>query len=424
MILSKFKVCCLYCWVGEFPWYFPFFLKTCEYNKTINFIIISNQPPVKVNSTNILFIYKTLEEINNLATEKLGFKTSIDYAYKLCDFKPAYATIFSEYIQGYDFWAYGDIDVIFGDIRTFITDDLLSEYDVISTRGKYLPGYFSLFRNTSLINSLYQQSKDFKLIFQGQKHYCFDECNFQFQRLQESEKTILDIQSEVESFTHVVKKAQIEGKANVFFDHWVIDDVPGNLEWRQGKLFYNNKFEALLYHLIMFKDHPYLNTPEWVTIPDNFFINEFFFCEYAPSTLEGQDCIQEQLKKRQVATLKKLEKYSNCAFKPLDKYDLENLSEFLGIYRFLSPSDKLDFYLQVEIKNGRVFMIFPDNSTTELQNINEYNFLATMPNYYAEVSFRYDSNQLTQSLMFLPLGGHQRKYLHKLSQKPPIYVGQ
>ena len=39
----------------------------------------------------------------------------------VCDFKPLYGHIFHEYIQGYPFWAYGDMDGIFGHTELFNT---------------------------------------------------------------------------------------------------------------------------------------------------------------------------------------------------------------------------------------------------------------------------------------------------------------
>jgi len=60
----------------------------------------------------------------------LGFEVDIESEYKLCDFKPAYGLIFSEHFKDYDFWGYCDIDIIFGNIRAYMTDVLLNEYDI------------------------------------------------------------------------------------------------------------------------------------------------------------------------------------------------------------------------------------------------------------------------------------------------------
>lgn len=213
-----------------------------------------------------------MAEINTLATEKLGFEVNIQTAYKLCDFKPVYGFLFQELIGGFDFWAHADIDLIFGDIRHFITNDILALHDVIAVRHDFLTGYFTLFRNNPTINMLFAESRDYKKVLASSKHYCFDETNFMFA---EFTKKIhySKIESEVESMTHVVKKMHEKKVISAYFDFHVVEGAEGKLRWNKGKLIYNKKFEAILYHLILFKlkYKPDILPRE---IPDSFFIGK------------------------------------------------------------------------------------------------------------------------------------------------------
>lgn len=410
---KEFKICIIYCYIGKFPWYFPFFLKSCEYNPTIDFIIVTDQPKLENCANNIKFIKMDLHEVNTLANEQLGFQTNISYAYKLCDFKPTFGVIFSELLAVYDFWGFGDIDVIFGNIRGFYTTELLSEYDVISSRPDYLTGCLCLFKNNFLINRLYEESKDYRLVLQSEKYYGFDECNFQFQRLKEG-KSILENNSEIEGLTYVVKKLEAVGKIKVFFDQMIIEDVPGNLEWKAGSLFYKNKFEALLYHLIIFKDHTYLQLPDWKEIPDNYFINEFFFSEYSPTSEEGKELIEQHNKKRADAVFRKVASYNSETPLNIPKKLLEVDSTLCGTYQPLCPSDIVTVSIGITIVNDQIFFVFPDNTKTGLQYFGDNIFLLTTPLYKAELSFFYDQTQLRQALTFLPIGDHLRKEFHKV----------
>lgn len=92
--------------------------------------------------------------------------------YKLCDFKPAYGEIFQQEIKEYDFWGHCDCDLVFGNIRKFITDDILDKYDRIGNCG-----HFILYRNNKKVNEYYrtQNHVDFKIIFSDPKSYSFDE---------------------------------------------------------------------------------------------------------------------------------------------------------------------------------------------------------------------------------------------------------
>jgi len=94
----------------------------------------------------------------------------------LIDFKPAWGVIFQDCIEKYDFWGCCDIDVILGDIRAFLTDELLERYDMVSCRREFLSGHFMLFRNSSEIDHLYERSRDYPRVFTSESIFNFDEC--------------------------------------------------------------------------------------------------------------------------------------------------------------------------------------------------------------------------------------------------------
>jgi len=261
------------CYYGPLPWYFPYFLHSCKYNPSVDFFIITdNNESVYDIPSNVKFIVMSLSEIETLATERLGFPISIPYAYKLCDFKPAYGYIFSDFLQKYKFWGHGDIDVVYGNIRTFITEALLDEYDVISVRHDYITGTCALFRNTEKINALFKVSKDIQKVFSEERHFCFDECNFLWAEL-EAGMAIEELECEIESMTHVVKNMCEKGEIKAHFDFIIIEGAPGKIKWENGRIFYKNQFEAMLYHLIRFKTICD-KKPTFKCIPSTFYFSE------------------------------------------------------------------------------------------------------------------------------------------------------
>jgi hypothetical protein len=241
------------CYFGQLPWYLDYFIHSCKYNPTVDFFIITDDKTyLKELPANVKLIYQTLEEVCFLASEKLGFPVNITYGYKLCDFKPAYGLIFSEILNDYDFWGHTDIDIIFGDIRQFMTDEQLENYDLISVRPDWITGCFLLYRNTDKLNTLFTHSKDYKKVFTSPVHYCFDETNFAHDAFSEG-TSYLEIDTEIESMMHVVKKMEAIGQLKPYFDLHIIEGLPGRLKWENGKMYYRNKYEILLYHMIYFK---------------------------------------------------------------------------------------------------------------------------------------------------------------------------
>ena len=91
----------LTCYFGKWPWYFPYFLHSCKFNPTIDFILITDNAEAIANKPdNVIIVKKSLNEIKDIASKKLGFVVATDDPYKLCDFKPAYGFLFREIMKG------------------------------------------------------------------------------------------------------------------------------------------------------------------------------------------------------------------------------------------------------------------------------------------------------------------------------------
>jgi hypothetical protein len=99
---------------------------------------------------------------------------------------------------------------------------------------------------------LFKKSRDYKLVFSSQQHFCFDECgNLYYELLRGA--SVLDFPDALQSMTWLVRKAEQEGKLKAFFDFIIVEGITGKVKWNKGKIIYYNKLEALLYHLIKFK---------------------------------------------------------------------------------------------------------------------------------------------------------------------------
>lgn len=240
-------------WQGDYPWYFPYFLHSCRYNPDIDFLIFTdNQTVLKHLPENVTMLPYSIEQFKADANKMLGIEIAIETGYKLCDFRPAFGLFFQDYIKDYTFWGYCDVDVIFGNIRAFMTDELLDEYDIISARHDYLTGCFSLFRNNLYMRELFKESKDYQKVFTDPRNFFFDETNFAFEAFKKG-MHYSQIKTEVESMTHVVRRVQEENKLKAYFEFQIVEGFAGNMLWDKGQLIYRKEYEAMLYHLVRFK---------------------------------------------------------------------------------------------------------------------------------------------------------------------------
>ena len=145
------KIVLIVPYFGKMPTYFELWMLSASYNKSIDFVILTDNE-IKCDSKNIKVIRCCFDEVKEKISRKFPFKITLNEPYELTKFKPAYGYIFDEIIKEYDFWGYCDIDLIFGDIRKFITEDILLNYDKILSHG-----HLSLYKNKKEINELFME---------------------------------------------------------------------------------------------------------------------------------------------------------------------------------------------------------------------------------------------------------------------------
>ncbi|WP_298368886.1 DUF6625 family protein [uncultured Lutibacter sp.] len=159
---------------GKWPVWFDAYLVSISKNPTINWLCPTDCELPKGYPKNLKFLPTSLFELNRKVNTIVEAKVPLTPR-KLCDIKPAYGDIFKNEIKDYDFWGICDMDIIWGDIRKFITTDILSQYDIISSRKEAISGHFNLFKNSEKINVLYKNITNYKLMFEKQKLVVFDE---------------------------------------------------------------------------------------------------------------------------------------------------------------------------------------------------------------------------------------------------------
>ncbi len=166
------RVKLIVCYYGTFPQWMNVWLKSCEINSDIDFMIVTD---IKISNvpSNVSILNMSFEKLREHFSNILGFQASLENPYKLCDYKPMYGKAFQKELDGYEFWGYCDIDLIWGRISNFITKEILDKYDLI---GKY--GHLMIYRNNPAMNELFMQDGGtftYKEVFRNPDNYSFDE---------------------------------------------------------------------------------------------------------------------------------------------------------------------------------------------------------------------------------------------------------
>lgn len=170
------KICFVVPYFGKFHKYFQLVLNSMKTNPDVNWLIFTDDTTDYLYPTNVCVKYMSFGDLQDIIRSKFDFDISIERPYKLCDYKPAYGYIFEEYLTDYDWWGFCDVDLIFGRIRHFITDEMLKTYDKI-----FSVGHMTLFRNDYENNRKFMMKlkglERYKQVFQDENNLLFDEGN-------------------------------------------------------------------------------------------------------------------------------------------------------------------------------------------------------------------------------------------------------
>lgn len=236
------KICIIILYFGKWPCWFNFFMKSCAFNPSINWLFFTSSKIPENPPKNIKFIEFTLNALNLLASTKLGFKINIKKANKIYDLRPTFGVIFEDFLGNYDFWGHSDSDIIYGNIRGFITEDMLSKYEIITSLEGRTAGHFTLYRNNPKINNLYKKVENYKFFLQAKKHKSFDESNFY--------KTVNRLKQKNELkcyFKTLIKEGHYANKRFILkFDNGNLFDIKNNNEYLYFHILnYKNEFKNL-----------------------------------------------------------------------------------------------------------------------------------------------------------------------------------
>lgn len=172
---ARSSICLVRIWMGKYPAYFDCVLRSCGGNPDIHWLIITDSPAPKNAPPNVRFYQTTLPELATRFTQKLGRDFSgLQMNGSSIQLKITFGLVFDDLLAGYDFWGHCDIDVIFGNLRKFLTEDILTNHDKILCRG-----HLTLYRNTDKVNRAFLLScpgvPDLWEVLRTNKQVQFDE---------------------------------------------------------------------------------------------------------------------------------------------------------------------------------------------------------------------------------------------------------
>jgi hypothetical protein len=265
---------------GRWPAFFGLYLKSCAYNKSIDILFVTDLPIPKDLPPNVRFHHATLSELSVSFSDILGMNIHITNPYKLCDLKPAYGLLFAEHLKGYDYWAHGDIDLVYGDVQGVLAPLFERGFDIISFTRHWISGSLCLYRNVDAVNRLFQEASVHRQVFESERHFSF--CEVSRLWAEARVKDIFSIRFPYDNMTLLVKRAARDGRISAHFDDLVLEGLPtgSHVFFDKGRIIHQSR-QYPYFHWVIEKSFGKLRYPHWIEIPDQYFITEYGF--YAES---------------------------------------------------------------------------------------------------------------------------------------------
>lgn len=163
---------------GHWPLWMPLYLHSCGRNKMVDFIFFTDCEVPSIIYPNTHFTQISFGDYCHLVSSRLGIDYTIKNPYKLTDLKPFLGLIHQQELHKYDWWGFGDIDLVYGDMSMLLNERNLQKYDVITTHNYHIAGHCAFVKNNKYFRELCLSIHDWQTRIVDDMHYGFDEAEW------------------------------------------------------------------------------------------------------------------------------------------------------------------------------------------------------------------------------------------------------
>lgn len=163
---------------GRWPFWMSFFLRSCGSNPDIEWLFFTDCGVPADAPANVEFRECSFDEYCRQVSARLDIDFRPASPYKLCDVKPALGYIHADELDRVDYWAFGDIDVIYGQLRPYLETVNLTRFELLSTHANRISGHLCLMRNTARMREAFMCVPEWRDKLADPQHCVFDESAF------------------------------------------------------------------------------------------------------------------------------------------------------------------------------------------------------------------------------------------------------
>ena len=172
------KIALIIPYFGKFPEWMPLYLYSCSKQKNIDFLYFTDCEIPKRIYDNTKFIKTSFDAYCQKVSTKLDIDFRPTASYKLCDLKPFYGIIHKDDLENYDWWGFGDLDLIYGDLSLLLNAYNLAHYDLLTTHIDKIAGHFTVVRKSSEYTHIPLQIPHWQEKLMLDRHVFLDETEY------------------------------------------------------------------------------------------------------------------------------------------------------------------------------------------------------------------------------------------------------
>lgn len=170
------KIAIIIPYFGIWPEWFDFYLFTCSRQSIVDFYFFTDCGVPKKIYNNTIFIEMDYVAYCNRISNVLNINFSPKHdAYKLCGCRPFYGVIHKKELENYDYWGFGDIDLIYGDLSIIFNENNLAKYDFITSHSDRVAGHLTIMRNITKYNEACYKIPHWREKLESKTFYGLDE---------------------------------------------------------------------------------------------------------------------------------------------------------------------------------------------------------------------------------------------------------
>lgn len=168
------KIVLIFPYFGTLPVQYKMWRESALRNPSIDFMFFTDANVIPAN--NIIVRKMQFDDFKQQVQKSFDFPIVLNRPYKLCEYKQSYGYILQDYIKDYDFWGFGDLDLVYGDLRFFFTEDVLSHKFLLGW------GHLTLLHNDEDTNTYFMKQvkgyQNYKDAFTTNEITFFDEYGY------------------------------------------------------------------------------------------------------------------------------------------------------------------------------------------------------------------------------------------------------